>query len=779
MPAAAAARSRRALRAAGLEVQASIWSQEAAAGAAAVAADVVLLCIEPGAGGGAARCARLARGAALDGVPLVVVASAAEQDELARCLELGADDALIVPVHERIAVARVKGLIEARRSRRMQLELAGMLERGKQAFGRSVEALQRSAEAAADSEQRKRYLETHDGLTGLANRGYFREAVRRTLGYARRYGQKLAVLSINLDHFERVNENLGHEAGDRLLESVAERVRACVRGSDIVARLGADDFAVLLTSLSSREGATVVARKIQESVARPHDGESGPVYVTPSIGVSVFPDDGETPDAVLRSADVALHRVKEQGRGQYQFYSSEMKAGSLEGMRLEVLLRDALERREFVLYYQPQIDVEKRALIGCEALVRWIHPEHGMISPGDFIPIAEGNGLIVSIGEWVLREACAQKRRWERAGLGDFPIAVNVSRRQFRGPDFERQVASVAPRDRPRAGSPRDRDHRERARSTTCSRRSRSLRCLRRMGIGLAIDDFGTGYSSLSVLGQFPANRLKIDQAFVRDIAREPRARGDHARGARGRRRARARRRGGGRRDERGARLPRRARLLAHAGLPVRATGARRRVRVHLGRRRRAPGLSDQSLGAPAHLVAIRLHVDHAGRSSPRALGREADQSGSRARPGRWRAPARARRCATTSQKWSSRPWSPPECPNGEASMWIVSRSSEPWRESSITPRLQHAAQLALRCRRCARVRRSSDAVPCTPSVAVRPLSNSTATTWWSATSLSQRKTQRAVVARRERAPRAPRAPDPATRSLQGQWRARRSSGPR
>jgi EAL domain-containing protein (putative c-di-GMP-specific phosphodiesterase class I) len=225
---------------------------------------------------------------------------------------------------------------------------------------------------------------------------------------------------------------------------------------------------------------------------------------------------------VLRSADVALHRVKEQGRGQYQFYSSEMKAGSLEGMRLEVLLRDALERREFVLYYQPQIDVEKRALIGCEALVRWIHPEHGMISPGDFIPIAEGNGLIVSIGEWVLREACEQKRRWERAGLGDFTMAVNVSRRQFRGPEFEAQVASAL-RDTGVRPDRLEMEVTENALVDDVEQTLRSLLCLRRMGVGLAIDDFGTGYSSLSVLAQFPANRLKIDQAFVRDIAREPR----------------------------------------------------------------------------------------------------------------------------------------------------------------------------------------------------------------------------------------------------------------
>jgi diguanylate cyclase (GGDEF)-like protein len=511
----------RALSAAHLEVTLAGWSERTAADAARLAPDLVLLCIEGFAGGGAARCARLRAEPVLDGVPLVVAAGAAEQDELARCLELGADDAFVVPVHDRIATARVQGLIDARLARETQAELSRTLERGKQAFGRTVDALRRSAEAVADTEKRKRYLETHDALTGLANRSYFREFARRTLGYARRYGQTLAVLSINLDHFDRVNENLGHAVGDKLLESVARRVRACVRGSDIVARLGGDDFAVLLTSLSTRADAALVARKIQESVTRPHEAASGEVLVTPSIGVAVFPDDGETPDALLRSADVALHRVKEEGRGQFQFYSAEMKAGSLEGMRLEVLMRDALERREFVLYFQPLVDVEKRELIGCEALLRWIHPDHGMISPAEFIPIAEESGLITSIGEWVLREACAQKQRWERAGLGAFPVSVNVSRRQFRGRGFDAVLASVL-RD---TGLPPDHleiELTENALMEDVPQTLGTLRCLRRMGVGLAIDDFGTGYSSLSVLGQFPANRLKIDQAFVRDIAREP-----------------------------------------------------------------------------------------------------------------------------------------------------------------------------------------------------------------------------------------------------------------
>jgi diguanylate cyclase (GGDEF)-like protein len=438
-----------------------------------------------------------------------------------RCLEAGADDALVLPVHERIAAARARGLVGARQARRAQAELARSVEHGREAFGRTVDALRRSSEAAADTERRKRYLETHDALTGLANRSYFREFARRTLAYARRYGQTLAVLSINLDHFDRVNENLGHAVGDQLLQSVASRLRSSVRGSDIVARLGGDDFAVLLTSLVGADDAALVARKVQEVVARPHALAGGEIYVTPSIGIAVFPNDGDTPDALLRGADVALHRVKEQGRGQVQFYSTELKAASLEGMRLEALLREALERGQLSLHFQPQVDVEKRALVGCEALARWDHPQHGPISPGVFIPIAEGSGLIGTIGEWVLREACRQALAFERSGVGAFPIAVNVSRRQLKERDFEATVASILRE----TGLPPERlelEITENALLEDVEGTLATLRALRALGVGLAIDDFGTGYSSLSVLGQFPAKTLKIDQAFVRDISREP-----------------------------------------------------------------------------------------------------------------------------------------------------------------------------------------------------------------------------------------------------------------
>ncbi len=508
-----------ALAGSGFELRAIPWSETAAVDAVEFEPTLVILCLAGDVSHAAPRCAALRAEPSLDGVPLLVTGTEAEQGELARCLELGADDALVLPVHPRIAAARVGALARAKADRESQAELARAAEQGQQAFRTTVDALRRSTEAMEHTERRKRYLETHDALTGLANRAYFREFTRRTMGYARRYGSKLAVLTINLDYFDRVNENLGHATGDLLLQSVATRLRNCVRGSDIVARFGGDDFAVVLTSLSSRDDAALVAGKVIEFITRPHEvAGSGEIYVTPSIGVAIFPDDGETPDGLLRSADVALHRVKEHGRGQYQFYSSEMRGGSFERMQLEVMLRDALERQEFSLFYQPQVDVGKRELVGCEALIRWIHPERGMIPPADFIPIAEDNGLIEAIGEWVLRTACAQKRAWELAGLGSFPISVNVSRRQFRAPGLAEKIAEIL---RESGLDPRhlELEITENALIEDVQETLAVLRRVRDLGVGVAIDDFGTGYSSLAVLGQFPASALKIDQAFVRDIS--------------------------------------------------------------------------------------------------------------------------------------------------------------------------------------------------------------------------------------------------------------------
>ena len=503
-----------------LELRVIPWDETASRIAVEFEPSLVILCLAR-AVAGAPRCAALRAEPSLDGVPLLVAGGALEQDELARCLELGADDAVVMPVHPRILHARVLALSRAQAEREAQAQLQRAAERGQQAFRTTIDALRRSTEAMEHSERRKRYLETHDALTGLANRHYFREFTRRTMGYARRYGNTLAVLTINLDHFDRVNENLGHATGDHLLQSVAKRLKGCVRGSDIVARFGGDDFAVMLTSLSTREDAALVAGKIIEIITRPHEVAGGEIYVTPSIGVAIYPEDGESPDGLLRSADVALHRVKEQGRGSYQFYSAEMRGGSFERMQLEVMLRDALERNEFSLYFQPQVDVAKRKLVGAEALLRWSHPERGMIPPSDFIPLAESNGMIEPIGEWVLRTACKQKKAWERAGLGDFPIAVNVSRRQFRSTELAQTIAGIL-RETGLEPSHLEIEITENALIEDVERTLAVLRQVRELGVGVAIDDFGTGYSSLAVLGQFPASALKIDQAFVRDIASDP-----------------------------------------------------------------------------------------------------------------------------------------------------------------------------------------------------------------------------------------------------------------
>ncbi len=503
----------------GLELRAMSWSDSTAADAVDFEPTLVVLCLTRDAGHGAPRCAALRAEPSLDGVPLLVTGTRVEESELARCLELGADDALVLPVHPRIAAARVESLVRGKTERETRAQLARAAEQGQQAFRTTVDALRRSTEAMEHTERRKRYLETHDALTGLANRAYFREFTRRTMGYARRYGSKLAVLTINLDYFDRVNENLGHATGDLLLQSVAARLRGCVRGSDLAARFGGDDFAVVLTSLSTRDDAALVAGKIIETITRPHEViGAGEIYVTPSIGISILPDDAETPDGLLRSADVALHHVKEQGRGQYQFYSSEMRGGSFERMQLEVMLRDALERGEFSLYFQPQVDVGKRALVGCEALIRWLHPERGLIPPSDFIPLAEANGLIEPIGEWVLRTACAQKKAWERAGLGAFPISVNVSRRQFRSADLADKISAIL-RETGLEPGHLEIEITENALIEDVKETLSLLRRVRELGVGVAIDDFGTGYSSLAVLGQFPASALKIDQAFVREIA--------------------------------------------------------------------------------------------------------------------------------------------------------------------------------------------------------------------------------------------------------------------
>ncbi len=365
-----------------------------------------------------------------------------------------------------------------------------------------------------------RQLAYFDPLTQLPNRRMLEDRVRQALASAEREGKQSALLFIDLDQFKTINDSLGHSAGDQLLIEVARRLQACVRRMDTVARLGGDEFVVLLTEVT-QQGAGDVARKILDVVARSFQFNEHELGVTPSLGISIYPQDGRDFETLLKHADTAMYRAKDAGRNAFQFFTQEMNAAALERLMLENSLRQGLERGEFILYYQPQIDVRSGCIVGAEALVRWRHPKIGLVPPGKFIPAAEISGLIVSIGEWVLRESCRQNRAWQDAGLPAITIAVNISSLQFRGGQLEANVRSVLAE----TGMPANYLELELTEGILMGGADETVETLRRMsdmGVKLAIDDFGTGYSSLSYLKRFPIDKLKIDQSFVRDIVHDP-----------------------------------------------------------------------------------------------------------------------------------------------------------------------------------------------------------------------------------------------------------------
>ena len=365
-----------------------------------------------------------------------------------------------------------------------------------------------------------RQLAYYDPLTRLPNRTLLQDRVEQALAAAEREGKQVAVCFIDLDHFKVINDSLGHSAGDQILVQVSQRLLDCIRRRDTVARLGGDEFVVLLSEITP-DSAAEVARKILAAVARPFTVERHELSVTPSLGISLFPQDGRDFESLLKYADVAMYRAKESGRNAFQFFASDMNIAALERLVLENRLRQGLERGEFILHYQPQINVATGRIVGAEALIRWQHPEIGTVSPGKFIPVAELSGLIGPLGDWVLREACRQNRAWQIAGLPSICIAVNVSSVQFRGGRLEESVREVLAE----TGLPAECLELELTEGTLMSDAKATVDALQRlsaMNIRLAIDDFGTGYSSLSYLKRFPIDRLKIDQSFVRDIVTDP-----------------------------------------------------------------------------------------------------------------------------------------------------------------------------------------------------------------------------------------------------------------
>jgi diguanylate cyclase (GGDEF)-like protein/PAS domain S-box-containing protein len=361
------------------------------------------------------------------------------------------------------------------------------------------------------------HMAQHDALTNLPNRVLFDDRLAQAISHAERQGKQLGVMFVDLDHFKKINDSLGHDLGDKLLQSVADRLVACVRRTDTVSRLGGDEFVILLSQVEHGEDADCSARKILRAMSQPHIVNDKSLDVSVSIGVSTYPADGSDANALMNKADTAMYEAKENGGNNYQFFQADMQERLEQRHALELGLRYALGRNEFVLHYQPKLNLETGQVTGVEALIRWQHPQLGMIFPAQFVPIAEECGLILSIGRWVLLEACKQSRAWSDLGLGVVPMAVNVSAAEFGNKDFLSGVRAVliATGVEP---SNLELELTESVLMLDAECTVNTLVALKAMGVQLAIDDFGTGYSSFTYLRRFPVDVLKLHQSFVQEI---------------------------------------------------------------------------------------------------------------------------------------------------------------------------------------------------------------------------------------------------------------------
>ena len=391
-----------------------------------------------------------------------------------------------------------------------------------------------------ETEERIRYLAYYDSVTGLPNRALFKEQVRQALLRAKRFSRRTSLLFLDLDHFKRINDTLGHSTGDKLLHMVAERLSHCVRdcdylarektlpswedgsdGQSTVARLGGDEFVILLSELRTPEDAAIVANRVIKALGDPFVLSHNEVYVSGSIGIASYPDDGDDHELLLKHADAAMYYAKRQGRNRYQFYTKSMNERALERLSMESDLRKAIEKSQFVLHYQPKINIATGVITGCEALIRWHYPGRGFISPLEFIPIAEETGLITPIGEWVLREACFQTKAWQQDGLPSIRVSVNVSTVQCANENFRDDVARALKETGLRA------EYLELEVTESLLMRDMDasielLHQLKALGVQVSIDDFGTGYSSLAYLKRLPLDTLKIDRSFINDITTDP-----------------------------------------------------------------------------------------------------------------------------------------------------------------------------------------------------------------------------------------------------------------
>ncbi|WP_333872966.1 putative bifunctional diguanylate cyclase/phosphodiesterase [Methylobacter sp.] len=384
----------------------------------------------------------------------------------------------------------------------------------------TIEA-QKLAEQVQMAKDQLDHLVHHDALTDLPNRILLNDRLAQAIALACREGEQLAVMFMDLDGFKYINDSLGHGIGDQLLLSVAQCMASCVRHSDTISRQGGDEFVLVLHSIERAEDAAFSAQKILEALALPHRIDQHDLHISVSIGISIYPDDGRDAETLIKNADTAMYYAKENGRNNYKFFEQNMNTLAVERQAIEANLRRALERQEFVLYYQPKVNLHNGAIVGVEALIRWQHPELGLLLPKQFVLIAEDCGLILPIGRWVLREACLQARIWQQAGLPPITIAVNTSALEFRDKTFLENIRATL-KDACLESRYLQLELTESVLMRDADTADSVLHELAELGVNLAIDDFGTGYSSLSYLRQFPIDTLKIDQSFVNQMISNP-----------------------------------------------------------------------------------------------------------------------------------------------------------------------------------------------------------------------------------------------------------------
>lgn len=459
----------------------------------------------------------------LPAVPPVIVLSGMSNEDLAlKAVQWGAQDYLIKGQVDGAMVVRAIRYAIERSQARLALEEARdeleqrVAERTSQ-LANTVAALQTEVDERRIAEERIRRMVHYDALTGLPNRVLLQDRVQQAINHAHRTGNAVAVLFIDLDYFKHINDSLGHMVGDSLLKMAASRLAYCLRENDSVARLGGDEFVLCLPDLADSADAAHVAQKALDALSQPYPIEGHQLHISASIGISVYPQDGSDVESLMRTADTAMYHAKETGRNNFQYFTPSLNLAVQQRLMVGNQLRQALAQREFVLYYQPQVDMQDESIFSAEALLRWRQHDGTAVSCGSFIASAEESGLIVPIGEWILRQACEQLKAWRDAGHPAMIIAVNLSPRQLEQPEFSTLVERILEEH----GLPGDALELEITEGTLMRRSDFNMATLARlckMGVRLSVDDFGTGYSSLSYLQRFPVHALKIDQSFVKDI---------------------------------------------------------------------------------------------------------------------------------------------------------------------------------------------------------------------------------------------------------------------